>query len=67
MDAATRRNLELDKNLAGRDEHTLAGVMDRCATAMGSRLLRRWLNRPLRDHAVLRTRYQALECTGQGG
>jgi len=61
IDAATRRNLELEKSLAGRDEHTLAATMDRCATAMGSRLLRRWLNRPLRDHDVLRTRYQALE------
>jgi len=61
IDAATRRNLELEKSLAGRDEHTLAGIMDRCATAMGSRLLRRWLNRPLRDHAVLQSRYQALE------
>ena len=61
MDAATRRNLELEKSLAGRDENTLAGIMDRCATAMGSRLLRRWLNRPLRDHTTLRTRYQALE------
>jgi DNA mismatch repair protein MutS len=60
MDAATRRNLELEKSLAGRDEHTLAGILDRCATAMGSRLLRRWLNRPLRDHAVLRARYEAL-------
>ena len=60
MDAATRRNLELEKSLAGRDEHTLAGIMDRCATAMGSRLLRRWLNRPLRDHTTLRARYQAL-------
>jgi DNA mismatch repair protein MutS len=29
MDAATRRNLELDASLAGRDEHTLAGVIDR--------------------------------------
>ncbi|NND53779.1 MAG: DNA mismatch repair protein MutS, partial [Gammaproteobacteria bacterium] len=60
MDAATRRNLEIDSSLAGRDEHTLAGVMDRCATPMGSRLLRRWLNRPLRDHGVLRQRYAAV-------
>ncbi|HEX6550346.1 MAG TPA: DNA mismatch repair protein MutS, partial [Gammaproteobacteria bacterium] len=48
LDAATRRNLELETNLAGRGEYTLAGVMDRTVTAMGSRLLRRWLNRPLR-------------------
>ncbi len=60
MDAATRRNLELDSSLAGRDEHTLAGVIDRTATAMGARELRRWIRRPLRDHAVLRRRYQAV-------
>ena len=61
MDAATRRNLELEKSLSGDDNNTLAGIMDRCATTMGSRMLRRWLNRPLRDHVTLRTRYQALE------
>ena len=61
MDAVTRRNLEIETSLGGRPEHTLAGVMDRCATTMGSRLLRRWLNRPLRDHATLNRRYQALE------
>ena len=61
MDAATRRNLELDHSLSGRHEHTLAGVMDRCATPMGSRMLRRWIHRPLRSHDALRSRYQALE------
>jgi DNA mismatch repair protein MutS len=61
MDAATRRNLEIEASLSGQHEHTLAGVMDHCATTMGSRLLRRWLNRPLRDHAALNRRYQALE------
>jgi DNA mismatch repair protein MutS len=67
MDAATRRNLELERSLAGRDENTLAGVMDRCATTMGSRMLRRWLNRPLRDHAVLNDRYRALEALASAG
>ena len=47
MDPATRRNLELDESLAGRPELTLAGVFDCTATAMGGRLLRRWLHRPL--------------------
>ena len=60
MDPATRRNLELDESLAGRPELTLAGVFDRTATAMGGRLLRRWLHRPLRDQAALRLRYQAV-------
>ena len=60
MDPATRRNLELDESLAGRPELTLAGVFDRTATAMGGRLLRRWLHRPLRDHGTLRLRYHAV-------
>ncbi len=60
LDAASRRNLELEYSLSGRNEHTLVGVMDRSATPMGSRLLRRWLNRPLRDHLILRQRQHSL-------
>ncbi len=60
LDAASRRNLELEENLGGNRAHTLAAVMDHSATAMGSRLLRRWLNRPLRDHDTLRLRQQAI-------
>ncbi len=60
LDASTRRHLELDTHPEGRSEHTLLGVLDRCAMPMGSRLLRRWLNRPLRDHAVLRLRHHAV-------
>jgi DNA mismatch repair protein MutS len=61
MDGPTRRNLELEESLSGQREHTLAGVMDHCQSPMGSRLLRRWIQRPLRDAAVLRARYQALQ------
>src|SRR5690606_26959235 len=61
MDAATRRNLELEESLSGRAEHTLAGVMDRCKSPMGSRTLRRWLQRPLRSREVLLGRYQAVQ------
>ncbi len=61
MDGPTRRNLELEVSLSGMHEHTLAGVMDHCQTAMGSRLLRRWIQRPLRDTSVLMARYQALD------
>src|SRR5258707_10596286 len=60
MDPATRRNLELDESIAGSDELTLAGVFDRTTTAMGGRLLRRWLHRPLRDRDSLRARYDAV-------
>jgi DNA mismatch repair protein MutS len=60
MDAATRRNLELDASLTGREDATLFAVLDQCVTAMGSRQLRRWLNRPLTSHDSLRARYQAV-------
>jgi DNA mismatch repair protein MutS len=57
LDAATRRNLELEEATSGNAAHTLVGVLDYTATAMGGRLLRRWLHRPLRDHDVLRQRH----------
>ena len=60
LDAATRRNLELDRGLSGNDDATLFALLNRTTTAMGSRELRRWLNRPLRDRAVLRQRYAAV-------
>lgn len=60
LDAATRRNLELDKNLSGGRDNTLQSVIDRCQTSMGSRLLSRWLNRPLRQRTVLEARQDAI-------
>ncbi|WP_040261105.1 DNA mismatch repair protein MutS [Pseudomonas massiliensis] len=62
LDAATRRNLELDVNLSGGRDNTLQSVLDRCQTAMGSRLLTRWLNRPLRDLKVLNARQRSIAC-----
>jgi DNA mismatch repair protein MutS len=67
LDAASRRNLELDFHPSGRPELTLFGVLDRTVTAMGARLLRRWLHRPLRDRLVLGGRYQAIETLLQNG
>ncbi|PLY13683.1 MAG: DNA mismatch repair protein MutS [Sedimenticola sp.] len=57
LDASTRRNLEIDHSLSGQHQHTLAGILDRTATPMGSRMLRRWLNRPLRDLNTVRQRH----------
>ena len=61
MDAATRRNLELDTHASGNRDFTLLGVLDLTITPMGARLLRRWLHRPLRDRGVLKRRQQALD------
>jgi DNA mismatch repair protein MutS len=60
LDAATRRNLELDTHPSGRTEHTMLGILDETVTPMGARLLRRWLNRPLRSRDLLRSRHQAI-------
>lgn len=60
LDVATRRNLEIDLNMTGGQSNTLLSVMDSCVTAMGSRLLRRWLHRPLTDTQILRARHAAI-------
>ena len=61
LDAATRRNLELDASLSGRTDSTLLGVLDHTATAMGGRELRRWIQRPLRSRGPREHRLQAIE------
>jgi DNA mismatch repair protein MutS len=67
LDAATRRNLELDTSLSGRTDSTLIGVLDRTATAMGGRELRRWLQRPLRARIPREQRLQAIESLLESG
>ncbi len=61
IDAASRRNLELDTNLQGGQEHTLTWALDSTVTAMGGRCLRRWVNRPIRDIGALQERYQFID------
>jgi len=60
LDAATRRNLEIDCNLNGGEEHTLFAVIDSTVTAMGTRHLRRWLHRPINNEAELQRRHDAV-------
>jgi len=60
MDAATRRNLEITQNLAGGTENTLAAVLDKTVTPMGSRMLKRWLHMPLRDSSVIAKRQESI-------
>ncbi|MCX7105753.1 MAG: DNA mismatch repair protein MutS [Methylococcales bacterium] len=61
LDTASRRNLELDYHPSGHLQYTLFGVLDKTVTAMGSRCLRRWINRPLRDHQILKNRYDLID------
>ena len=66
LDAATRRNLELTRNLSGGVEHTLFAVLDKTATAMGSRLLQRYLHAPITDREELAARQQAIGALLEG-
>jgi len=60
LDAATRRNLELTVNLQGGHENTLARVLDNTTTAMGSRLLQRWIHEPLTNQGQVESRLGAV-------
>ncbi|MDE2252280.1 MAG: DNA mismatch repair protein MutS, partial [Gammaproteobacteria bacterium] len=64
IDAATRRNLELDSSLNGNETATLLAVLDSTVTGMGARALRRWLGRPIRQRGLLLRRYQAIGALG---
>src|SRR5690606_29513463 len=62
LDPQTKRNLELVSPMRGEgNEGTLVSIMDRTRTAMGGRLLRRWLLRPLRDVGAIQHRLDAVE------
>ncbi|MSQ25940.1 MAG: DNA mismatch repair protein MutS [Dehalococcoidia bacterium] len=61
LDPQTRRNLELTQGGRwGGPEHSLLAVLDETRTAMGGRLLRRWLSQPLLDIAALEQRLDAV-------
>jgi DNA mismatch repair protein MutS len=67
LDAATRQNLELNRTLSGRREGSLIALLDCSRTAMGSRLLSRWLNQPLRDREGIRRRHRVVQELLDGG
>ena len=61
LDPATRRNLEITATLTGDTAPTLLSLLDQCATAAGSRLLRDWLTHPLRDLAAAAARHDGID------
>ena len=60
LDAATRRNLEIDTTLRGEASPTLYSLLNTTQTAMGARLLRHWLHHPLRDRSLVAKRHEAV-------
>lgn len=61
IDAASRRNLEIETNLSGGKEFTLISLMDKCSNPMGARLLRRWLHGPITNQAAIELRQLAVQ------
>ena len=61
IDTVTRNNLEIEKSQTGQHALSLVGLFDRCATPMGSRMLRRWFNGPIRHVGELRKRHDGVE------
>lgn len=60
LDEATKRNLEITTSVSGRGEGTLFGVLDRTQTPMGGRLLKKWINQPLRELPPITSRLEAV-------
>lgn len=61
LDINARRNLEITEKLRDKSKKgTLLWVLDKTATSMGGRLLRRWLNNPLIDVNQINKRLDAV-------
>ena len=67
LDASTRKNLEIENNTNGGDEHTLCQLMDHSTTAMGSRQLRRWIKQPLQNRTKLNARLNFIATLNEQG
>lgn len=61
LDVASRRNLEITRNLRGTEDNTVISVLDCTASTMGSRLLRRWLQAPSANLQSIRKRQTAIQ------
>ncbi|MBQ7656402.1 MAG: DNA mismatch repair protein MutS [Clostridia bacterium] len=62
LDAATRRNLELTETIRGRSaKGSLLSILDQTVTAMGGRLLRSWVEKPLLSKEKIEARLSAVD------
>ncbi|MFI5144160.1 MAG: DNA mismatch repair protein MutS [Ignavibacteria bacterium] len=63
LDGSTKRNLEITSSIAeGSREGTLVSILDKTETAMGARLLKNWITRPLKKKEQINKR---LECVNE--
>ncbi|MCH9028585.1 MAG: DNA mismatch repair protein MutS [Bacteroidetes bacterium] len=62
LDASTRRNLEITFTMQdGGREGSLVSILDKTNTAMGGRLMKKWVSRPLRDKESIEKRQDSVE------
>jgi DNA mismatch repair protein MutS len=61
LDASTKRNLEITTNISGQSEGTLYSIIDHTLTPMGGRMLKQWINRPLKRLEPIRARLNAVQ------
>lgn len=60
VDASSQKHLEIFENYQGKNVNTLIAILDHTKNPMGSRLLKRYLARPLRSHARIEERQAAV-------
>ncbi|MFH0990396.1 MAG: DNA mismatch repair protein MutS [bacterium] len=60
LDASTKRNLEITASMSGSSDGTLFSILDQTQTPMGGRLLKIWINRPLKSVEPIRKRLEAV-------
>lgn len=62
LDPSTKRNLEITSSMTeGAREGTLISVLDNTRTAMGGRLMKKWISRPLKKIDEIRRRHRAVK------
>jgi DNA mismatch repair protein MutS len=62
LDAATRRNLELDETLRGERKGSLLGTLDHTVTPMGKRMIHQWVSQPLLNVDRIKRRQSGVQC-----
>lgn len=58
LDVNTKRHLEITTS---NNKNTLWGIMDMCSTSMGSRALKDWLNHPIKNKDIIKSRLDRVE------
>lgn len=61
LDASTKRNLEITTTISGQPDGTLYSIVDRTQTPMGGRMLKQWINRPLKRLDAIRERLSSVK------